>query len=137
MNNWNFVGRLGEDAETRFTKDGTPVVGFSVAVDSGYGDRKVTTWARCNLWGRKDGTAPGVTPYLVKGQQVAISGEITLEEWQTRDGATKTSLKVRVNNLTLTGEAKAKETPRETEQQSGGRPVNEVDQGSFDDDIPF
>lgn len=53
MNNWNFTGNLGKDAEQRYTPGGDVVVQFSVAIKSGYGDKAQTTWARCSLWGKR------------------------------------------------------------------------------------
>ena len=53
MNNWNFTGNLGKDAETKTTPSGTSVCTFSVAVKSGYGDNQKTTWANCSLFGKR------------------------------------------------------------------------------------
>ena len=100
MNNWNFTGNLGQNAETRYTPDGTAIVSFSVAVKSGYGDKEKTTWARCAMFGRR---GEAVAQYLTKGQLVAVSGEVTLRDWTDRDGVKRASLEVRVNDLTLLG----------------------------------
>ena len=101
MNNWNFTGNLGKDAEQRFTADGKSIVNFSVAVKSGYGDKAATTWARCSMFGDRGGK---VLPYLNKGQLVGISGEATLREYE-KDGGKGYSLDVCVNDLTLLGKA--------------------------------
>lgn len=126
MNVWVFSGRLGGDAEQRFTKAGTEVCQFSVATEAGYGERKSTTWARCTLFGKR---GDALMPYLVKGQQVVVSGELALREWDNRDGVTKSSLEVKVNNVTLVGGK-----PAQTEQspQAAAQPVSD-----FDDGIPF
>src|SRR5690606_3120618 len=100
MNVWNFTGRLGSDAETRFTPSGDPVVSFSVAATSGYGDKAQTTWARCSMFGRRGAAG---APYLTMDQQVAVSGELTAREWTNRDGLKRTSIEVRVNDVTLVG----------------------------------
>lgn len=131
MNAWNFVGNLGKDAETRYLQSGDPVVSFSVGVKAGYGDKATTTWARCSMFGKR---GEAVAPYLVKGQQVAISGEASLREYTDKQGQQRASLEVRVNDLTLVGgkrEAQqAPQAPRQqAPQQSGGM--------DMDDDIPF
>ena len=100
MNNWDFTGNLGRDAESRYLPNGDPVVNFSVAVKSGYGDKEKTTWAKCAMWGKR---GEAVAPYLNKGQLVGVSGEITLREYTDKDGAVRASLEVRVNDLTLLG----------------------------------
>ncbi len=101
MNNWNFTGNLGRDAEQKFVGDSS-LVSFSVAVKSGYGDKAVTTWANCQMWGKR---GESVLPYLNKGQLVGISGEVTLRLYEKKDGTAGSSLDVRVNDLTLLGKS--------------------------------
>ena len=64
MNVWIFTGRLGRDAELRTTQSGEKVLGFAVANDVGFGERKQTLWADCSLWGRR---AEALAQYLTKG----------------------------------------------------------------------
>lgn len=101
MNVWTFTGNLGKDAELKYTSSGDPVCSFSVAVSSGYGDKKKTSWANCSLFGK---SASGSLPdYLKKGTQVAVSGELTLDEWQGNDGTAQKSLKIKVASVDLIG----------------------------------
>lgn len=100
MNTWNFTGHTSRDADTRYTPSGDTVVSFSVGVKSGFGDKATTTWANCSIWGKR---GEAVAQYLVKGQLVGISGEVTLREYQDKEGQKRSSLDVRVNDLTLLG----------------------------------
>ena len=111
MNNWNFTGNLGNDAEQRFTANSESIVNFSVAVKSGYGENASTTWAKCSMWGKR---GEAVAQYLTKGQLVGVSGEVTLRPWKDKEGVEKFSLEVRVNDLTLLG-GKAKRSNTKTE----------------------
>lgn len=138
MNNWNFTGNLGKDAESRYTPSGDAVVQFSVGVKSGYGDKATTTWARCAMWGKR---GEAVAQYLTKGQLVGISGEVTLREYTDKDGAKRSSLEVRVNDLTLLGSkrdddqsAPPADRPA-AKQASAAAPSSGFD--DFDSDIPF
>lgn len=100
MNNWNFTGNLGNPAEVKILQSGSTVCEFSVAVKSGYGDKEKTNWVRCAMFGKK---AEGQLPsYLQKGTQVAISGELELQEWEGQNGK-GAALSVRVENLDLIG----------------------------------
>ncbi|QDP48194.1 MAG: putative single-stranded DNA-binding protein [Prokaryotic dsDNA virus sp.] len=100
MNNWNFTGNLGNPAEVKTLPSGSTVCEFSVAVKSGYGDKEKTNWVRCAMFGKK---AEGQLPsYLQKGTQVAISGELELQEWEGQNGK-GAALSVRVENLDLIG----------------------------------
>lgn len=134
MNVWNFVGYLGKDAETRYLQSGDPVVSFSVGVKSGYGDKATTTWARCSMFGTR---GEAVAPYLMKGQQVAISGEPSLREYTDKQGQTRSSLEVRVNDLTLVGKRDAQPAAQQAPRQQAPAPQQAGGFGDMDDDIPF
>ena len=139
MNNWNFTGNIGRDCEQKYTPNGDAVVSFSVGVQSGYGDKAVTTWARCQMWGKR---GESVAPYLLKGQLVGVSGEVTNREYTDKDGNKRTSLDVRVNDLTLLGKKDGASAPQEP-RQPAAKPQQSAPQqsgggfGDFDDDIPF
>ncbi|MGY6410758.1 MAG: single-stranded DNA-binding protein [Alkalilacustris sp.] len=93
MNTCFFTARLGADAVLGQSRDGKPVANFRVASSTGSGDRKQTLWLNCALWGR---LAEVLAPELVKGQFVAVSGELSESEYQG-----KTRLELRVNSIDL------------------------------------
>lgn len=132
MNVFTFTGNLGHDAEVRHTPSGVTVCSFSVAVKSGYGDREKTSWIRCNLWGKR---AEGRLPQcLTKGQQVAVSGELTVSEYEAQDGTKRTNVEVRVNDLSLIGvRSGAPATQQPQSQQGDSDPYG----GFYEDDVPF
>jgi single-strand DNA-binding protein len=131
MNNYNFTANLGKDAEQRFTQAGDSIVQFSAAVTSGFGDKAITTWLNCNLWGKR---GESVLPYLKKGQQVAVSGELTNRPWTDKAGVEKHSLEVRVNDLTLIGGKSDARQPAQSKPET-----NEQKTSGFDDfeEVPF
>jgi single-strand DNA-binding protein len=99
MNNFSFTGNIGNVKELRYTPNGDAVLNFSVAVTSGYGPNKTTTWANCSLWGKR---AESLSPYIVKGAQIGGNGEITLRTYES-NGKSGTSLDVRLQDVTLLG----------------------------------
>jgi len=101
MNIYSFTGRLGRDCETRFTQAGMAICSFTVAVDYGYGENKGTNWIRCSLFGKR--AEGGLPKYLVKGTQVAISGELKVREYEDKEGNKRTSVDVSVDKLDLIG----------------------------------
>lgn len=143
MNIFTFTGNLGKDCEIKYAQSGTAICSFSVAVASGYGDNKKTTWVGCSLFGKR---AEGNLPqYLTKGAQVAISGELSMDEWQ-KDGVTNKMLKVNVGSLDLIGgKAEATNGQRNHSSHQGAgsspppqaapQPAQGID--SFDPDLPF
>ena len=115
-----FTGRLGKDAEVRQTQNST-VAGFSVAVDVGYGDRKQTLWFDCSIWGKR--AESGLIDYLKKGQQVAISGDLSEREHEG-----KTYKQVRVDEIDLMG----------SKQRGQSDPQRKPEpQPELEDSIPF
>lgn len=136
MNNLNFTGNLGRDAETRFTQDGKAITSFSAALSSGFGDKKITTWLNCTMFGKRGET---VAPYLKKGTQVAISGEFAARPYTSKDGIEKLSLDVNVADLTLLGGKRdAQPHDEHSEAKSNGyAPKSSGNPEDFPDDIPF
>jgi len=141
MNIWNFTGNLGKDSEVRYLPSGEAICTFSVAVSSGYGDKKKTTWPNCALFGK---AASGNLPkYLTQGTQVAVSGEVTLDEWEANDGTKRTTLKVNVLKIDLIGSSNQKNGSSAGQQQPQRQqaPQQQPPAGFDDDfegsDLPF
>ncbi|SVA28005.1 uncharacterized protein METZ01_LOCUS80859 [marine metagenome] len=123
MNKLIISGRLTRDAEVRFIPSGTPVMSFSVANNTGFGDNQKTHYFDCSMFGKR---AEGkLKDYMVKGQQVVVEGEVSLNQYQKKDGTGGASLNVFVNNVELMG----------SNQQAGGRPSEP--KSNDDDDLPF
>ena len=80
MNLCIFSGRITKDAETRHTNNGTAITSFSLAVDSGFGDRKRTDFINCKAFKRE-----ALGAHLTKGKPVMVSGEYQEEKWE-KDG---------------------------------------------------
>lgn len=134
MNNFCFTGNLGGDVKVNST-GGSTVANFSVAVKSGFGDKAQTMWIACALWGKQ--AESKLIDYLTKGQQVAITGELSTRE---HDG--KTYLQVRVSTIHLVGgksEGGQQQAPRQQQapqrQQQAPQPAPGL--YDFSDDIPF
>jgi len=97
MNSFSAIGRIGTQPEIKQLKSGDDVASFSVAVDSGYGDKKVTTWLNVTLFGKKT----GIVPYINKGDRIGVTGEIALREYTAKDGSKKSSLELGNASVTL------------------------------------
>ena len=146
MNVFTFTGNLGKECRT--ANNGTAVCNFAVAVKSGFGDNATTLWVDCALWGKQ--AESKLVNYLVKGQQVAISGELGMRE---HDG--KSYLTCRVSSISLVGgksenqgqqnqqQPAQQRQPKQQQQQNQGyqqpqqnqAPMSEPD-FDFDDSIP-
>ena len=125
MNVWAFIGRIGRDGELRTTPKGDQVLSFPVAVDSGFGQNKKTTWPRVQVWGKR---AESLAQYVIKGNQIGVSGEVTLTEYTKQDGTKGVSLDVRASEVTL-----IKSGSPQAEPKPSGKPADQYEES----DIPF
>ena len=136
MNVFSFTGNLGQDCKVNQVS-GTSVCNFSVAVKAGYGDREQTLWIGVALWGQR---AEGRLPeYLTKGQQVAVSGELSRREHEG-----KTYLECRANDVTLVGKKDQggaapaqKSQPAQPAQTTQAQSAQGSNFDDYEDDIPF
>lgn len=99
------VGRLGRDAELRYTPTGVPVCNFSVAVNDRWNGQdgqshERTTWFRVAAW-RK--LAEIYSQYLHKGDMVMVLGQVAASTFTGNDGTLRTTLEVTANTLRLLG----------------------------------
>lgn len=127
MNVFTFTGNLGKDAEQRFTQSGDSIVSFSVPVKSGFGDKAVTSWIKCSLFGKR---GESVLPYLKKGQLVGVSGEFAARPWTNKEGQEQISNEVRVNDLNLLGSKPA-------DNSGGQKPSAKPAPNDLGDDVPW
>jgi single-strand DNA-binding protein len=103
---------------------------FSVANNTGFGEKQKTHFFDCSMFGKR---AEGkLKDYMLKGQQVVVEGEISLNQYQKKDGTGGASLNVFVNNVELMGSNQKSGS----NQQSGSQPSADPTP-SEDDDLPF
>ena len=124
-------GNVGGDAELK-SVGGSEVLNFSVAADSGFGDRKTTIWFGCAIWGARGAK---LQQYIRKGSKVTVIGELSQREYNG-----KTYLELRVADIKLQdsqgGQGMTSPAPV-AQQQAPASQAPATDFGSFDDDVPF
>jgi single-strand DNA-binding protein len=144
MNVFTGIGRLGRDAEIRYSADGKPITTFAVAIEDGFGDRKTTSWIDCALFGDR---GPKIAEYIRKGDRIGITGPIRLDTYKTNSGEERSKIAMRVQDVTLLGDKRddaaparsggtsarpPRETPRKAQEQASA-PADNFE----DDEIPF
>lgn len=127
LNVCTFSGRLGRDAEQKQLSSGTSVMDFSIAVDTGFGDKKRSFWIKCSMFGDR---ATKLATYLTKGQLVGVSGELT----QSDDGK---FLNMRVNAVELIGGKRDDAQAASHSAPARSAPAAKAPAFDEDDDIPF
>ena len=93
MNKITIIGNLTKAPELRSTQDGTPVCGFTVAVNRPKTKNNPEPGAdffNVNAW---RGLGENCAKFLDKGRKVAVTGRISLRTWE-KDGKHGASLEV-------------------------------------------
>lgn len=131
MNVWTGTVRITADAETRYSQGGAAICTVRLVADSGYGDKKKPLWMRGVIFGKR--AEGGLVPYLVKGQQLAVSGEISMNEWENSDGIKQQSLEIKLAEIELIG------GKRDNSAQGSGSNYRDgfADPPMTGDDVPF
>lgn len=122
------AGTIGKDAVLRRTQNGEPVLGFSMAVDDGYGENKSTMWFDINLWGKR---GQSLEPHLKKGVRVTVAGELGARQHEA-----KTYFTCRASDITIQGGGEQKTKPSH---QTGYDYQDEKPslRDELSDDLPF
>ena len=103
MNNINVTGGLTKELEVKFFNVGNKqvvVAGFVVANTFYGGKEKKTQYIQCQMYGEK--RIESLQKYLVKGCQVAINGELRVENWKDDKGQYHNRTYILVNDLEIT-----------------------------------
>ena len=97
MSNLNVVvlqGNLVADPEIVGKEQN--VARFTIAVNSGYGENKETSFVDCVAFGKQVET---MKEHFKKGKQVLIRGSIRQNRWETKEGEKRSKLEVTLDNF--------------------------------------
>lgn len=103
LNHVTLIGRLTRDAELKYTSAGFAISSFSIAVNrrrkNGEQWIEEASFFEVSLYGK---SAESLKPYLVKGKQVAVDGELRQDRWE-QDGQPRSKVVIAANNVQLLG----------------------------------
>lgn len=134
MNKITIIGNLTKTPELRSTQDGTPVCGFTVAVNRPKTKNNPNPGAdffNVNAW---RGLGENCARFLEKGRKVCVVGRVSLRTWE-KDGKHGASLEVLAEDVEFLSSRTESAAPAENETaqvdpQSGYTAVET-------DDLPF
>lgn len=139
MNLLVVTGRLGRDAELKYTTQGTAVCNFTVAVERKWGkgeqSQTKTIWLSVNLWGKY---GESINRYLRKGRKVTVQGELDEDKWEDKEGKKRSRMFVHAREVDIHFEQKP--TEPHWQEQAEDKEVNgniQTDSSFAADDIPF
>ena len=97
MNKVILCGNITNDLELRQTTSGKSVLGFTVALNEGYGDKKTTEFVDCTAW---ENTAEVVVKYCHKGSKLLVEGKIRSDSYE-KNGEKRKKVYVLVDRVEL------------------------------------
>jgi single-strand DNA-binding protein len=149
LNNITIVGNLTRDPELRFTPNGTPVASFGIAVNKRTQNKESGEWINeadffnVVAWYK---LAENCAESLSKGDRVLLSGRLSQDNWDDKEGQKRSSFKIIANIVAPSLEfatCKIDRNPRMEMQpgpsiQSGPKVSGAIEDVDFnEDDIPF
>lgn len=93
------IGRLTADPELRYTKNGTAVATFTLAVERNHKNangERLTDFIDIRAW---KGRAENCVKYLHQGDLFAVSGRIEIDRYQAKDGSLRQSMVVTADEI--------------------------------------
>jgi single-strand DNA-binding protein len=125
------MGRVGKDAECRFTVSGQAVANFSVATSERFikdGEKQERTeWHDIVFWGK---LAEVVGEHVKKGSMVLVEGRIEKHKYQDKDGNDRLSVNIVGNHFEFAG-------GKSSEGTTGAKVDSTSVAGICDDEVPF
>ena len=132
MNRTFFLARTCKDIEVRYTQTNKAVGRFSIAVDTGYGDNKKTSFFNCVAW---DKTAETLEKYAPKGTKLMLECEAVQNQYEDKNGNKRDSVEFVVKNFEFC------ESKKETQENAPSAPADKdgfMNTDNIDmDELPF
>jgi len=105
LNKVFLMGNLTRDPELRYTPAGLAVASFGIAINRAWtaktGEQKEDVcYVEINIFGRR---AEVVGEYLSKGNPIFIEGRLQFNQWETKDGQKRSTLRVVADNFQFIG----------------------------------
>lgn len=97
INQFNVTGNMGADPEMSYTQGGKAITKLRIAVWQG--QDKPTMWIRVNCW---DQLGEKVNEKLHKGEEVYVSGRLTMSEYTDKGGVQRQSWEITASTVQQT-----------------------------------
>ena len=129
MNKVIISGRATADIELKTTPSGTAVASFTVAVDTGYGDKKQTSFLDVVAWQKQ---AENASKYVHKGDRVIIEGRLQTRTYES-NGQKRKVTEIVANEIEFIETKKESTAPF----APPSVPPSDANFEQFDDELPF
>lgn len=126
VNNITVLGNITRDLELRFTPSGTAVASFGLAVNRNVQNKNSGEWEtqvdffNVTAWYK---LAENCAESLSKGDRVLVSGRLSQDSWESKDGQKRSTVKIIANVIAPSLEfasCRLEKNPRAEEGVSSG-----------------
>src|SRR5712692_9424139 len=101
FNQVTFIGRAGKMPELKVTKEGTPYLRFSLAVDQGKEQKPM--WLNIVCWNE---LAERMNTFLYKGAPVFVQGRLQMRSYEDKNKIERVSIEVIASTIQLLEKAR-------------------------------
>jgi single-strand DNA-binding protein len=91
-------GRLTRPPELRMTQSNKAVTSFTLANDTGFGDRKKTSFLDCVAWEK---LAENISKMCDKGTMINVTGELGVREWTDKNDNKRKTVEITVRDFSF------------------------------------
>ena len=110
MNKVQLIGRLTKDPDLRYTKNNIAVASYTIAINTGYGEKQQTDYINISTWGK---SGEFVSKYFKKGQAIGIVGRLNSNNYEDKNGNKRYSLEVITEDIEFIGDKKEEKIQQE------------------------
>lgn len=113
LNKVILIGRSSNKPSLKESQNGVKYCAFSIATNSGYGDKKQTDWHDITAFGK---LAEVCSQYVEKGTMVYVEGRIQYSTYE-KDGQKHKSVKIIASDVTLLSSKQSNQQHQQDETQ--------------------
>jgi single-strand DNA-binding protein len=122
LNQCNFIGRLGQDPEIRYSANQKAIASISIGCTEKWKDQQGqpqerTEWVRCSAFGK---LAEIMGEYLRKGSLVYVSGKMQTRKWQDQQGQDRYTTEIVVSEMKMLSSNQNNSQQSSQQQQQAG-----------------
>ena len=139
LNKVFLIGNLTRDPELRHTASGTAVTSFGIAVNRKRKDqsgevKEEVCFVDINMFGRR---AEVINEYFSKGNPIFIEGRLQFQQWETKDGQKRNTLRVVAENFQFLGKTRKGEGADIPDETGFNNKQSKAPTDINDEEIPF
>lgn len=105
------IGRLGKEPKMQYSPNGSAITNITVAVDTGFGDKKETVWFSLVAFGVQ---AEAINKYFSKGNRIGFTADLQkVRTYEKQGGEVGTSVDAKLLTFSFIDKNEGQSEPEE------------------------